>query len=274
MLLAALLAAAAGTRAADGVERLRLAGEVVVGYAYESPFAYRRADGQLTGEAIEVARRIFAEMGVRRLRGVEDEFGRLMHDLAAGRFDVIAAGMFVLPERCDLIAFSEPSFAIGQAFAVRRGNPRALHGYDDFVRDRSLRLGTVTGAVEMEYAHALGVVDSQIVIFPDAVTAADGVVGGRVDAYAATSLTIQALVERRPKLLERAQPFRNPVIGGREVRGYGAFGFRPADTGLRDEFNRHLMAFRGTPEHLALVAPFGFTASEMPDRTTAEICSP
>ena len=35
--------------------------------------------------------------------------------LNAGRFDIIAAGMFINPKRCAEIAFSEPSYGIGQA---------------------------------------------------------------------------------------------------------------------------------------------------------------
>jgi polar amino acid transport system substrate-binding protein len=34
-----------------------------------------------------------------------------------------------------------------------------------------------------------------------------------------------------------------------------------------------LVAYRGSDEHLALVGPFGFTKSEMPEKTTAELCA-
>jgi polar amino acid transport system substrate-binding protein len=273
LLLVQLVVLPNGARAEALLERLQHAGEIRLGYAGEAPYAYRAPDGRLTGEAIEVARRIFAEMGVTRVVGMQTEFGSLIHDLNAERFDVIAAGMFILPERCAQIAFSEPSFVVGQAFAVRPGNPKRLHAYEDVAGDPSLRLATVTGTAELDYGRALGIADSQMMVFPDAATAADGVISGRADAYAGTALTIQRLVVQRPTLLERAQPFRNPTIAGREVLGYGAFGFRLADAKLRDEFDRHLLMFRGTPEHLALVAPFGFTAAEMPERTTAEICS-
>ena len=51
------------------------------------------------------------------------EFGSLIPGLKAGRFDIIAAGMFVNPARCDEIAFSEPSYGIGQAMLVPDGQP-------------------------------------------------------------------------------------------------------------------------------------------------------
>jgi polar amino acid transport system substrate-binding protein len=181
---------------------------------------------------------------------METEFGALIRELKAGRFDVIAAGMYVLPERCAQISFSEPTYMatnlLGQGFAVRPGNPKGLHGYEDVARDGSVRLGVVAGGVEISHARALGVGDYQLVIFPDTAAAADGVRSGRVDAYAATALTVKALVDRDPKRLERAQPFRNPVIGGKTALGYGAFGFRKEDTDLLEAFNRHLLVFRGT----------------------------
>jgi polar amino acid transport system substrate-binding protein len=53
---------------------------------------------------------------------------------------------------------------------------------------------------------------------------------------------------------------------------YGACGFRFQDADLLAAFNRHLLEFRGTPEHLALVANFGVARDTLRNRTTAEIC--
>lgn len=255
------------------LERISRSGEVRIGYAREAPFAFRTPDGRLTGIGPEVARRVFAAMGIREVKGVESEFGTLIRDLLAGRFDVIAAGMFVLPERCRKIAFSEPSYRAGPGFAVRPGNPKSLHGLDDVARDRSVRLGVVAGAVEREYALANGVAEEQLVMFPDARAAADGVRAGRADAYAAVGLTIEDLIRRTPRQIERAQPFRTPVLNGRNFTDHGAYGFRPEDVDLRGAFNRRLVEFLRTPEYLDVVAPFGITRDELPDRTTAELCA-
>ena len=256
-----------GAEADDTLTRILRAGVVSVGYAGEAPYAYRMPDGRLTGEAIEVGRAVFARMGVRELEGVETEFGQLIRGLNAGRFDVIAAGMFVTPQRCEQVAFSEPSYRIGQAFAVRRGNPKNLHDYDDIVVDREIRLGVVAGTVEFERASRIGLDDGQLLVFPDAWVAADAVKSGRVHAFVGTAPTIQKLVEQQPKLLERSQS-----AGADAVSGHGAFGFRLTDAAFRDAFDRHLRAFRGSDEHVALIAPFGFTRAELPERSTADLC--
>jgi polar amino acid transport system substrate-binding protein len=76
-----------------------------------------------------------------------------------------------------------------------------------------------------------------------------------------------------PRQLERAEPFRNPVISGRSFLDHGGFGFRPGDAELRKVVNRHLLDLPRSPGYLALIEPFGFTSADLPDRTTAERCA-
>jgi polar amino acid transport system substrate-binding protein len=262
--------------AASTLERIRESGRVRIGYANEAPYAYRdSASGRLTGEAPEIARVLLADLGVTEVEGVLTEFGSLIPGLKAGRFDLIAAGMYIKPERCREIAFSDPTYAIGEAFAVRQGNPKGLHSYEDVAAHPDATLGVVAGAVERGYARAIGIPDERIKIFPDAPSALAGVRAGRVDAYGGTSLTVRDLLSKDGSgRLERADPFTDPVIDGESIRGYGAFGFRQEDQALRAAFNERLDAFIGSPEHLALVDPFGFTERELPgDVTAEELCA-
>lgn len=279
LLAAALLAAAAaGCGAPDErstLDRLRESGMVRIGYANEAPYAYRdTTTGRVTGEAPEIARVAFARMGVGRIEGVLTEFGSLIPGLQAGRFDVIAAGMYITPERCRQVAFSEPTYGVGEGFVVRAGNPLDLHSYGDVRAHPDATLGVVAGAIERQYATASGIPESRIVTFPDALAALAAVRAQRVSAYAATSLTVQDLLSKDRRGVEQAQPFEDPVIEGRAVTGYGAFALRQADAALLEELNRHLEAFIGTPAHLELVEPFGFTRLQLPgDVTAAALCS-
>ena len=278
LLVVAALAAGCGSPAPEGettLERIRREGVVRVGYANEAPYAYLDpANGRLTGEAPEIARVVLAELGVSRIEGVLTEFGSLIPGLKAGRFDVIAAGMYVTPERCREISFSDPTYGIGEAFLVKAGNPLALHSYEDVADHESARLGVVAGAVELGYAQAVGVPDARLVLLPDAPSAVAAVQAGRIDAYGGTALTVQDLLTKAadPEL-ERATPFTDPVIEGESVRGHGAFGFRKGDGSLREAFDAELDEWLGSPAHLALVGPFGFTESELPGGiTAAELC--
>lgn len=255
----------------DTLERARASGTLRVGYANEAPYAYLDpTTGELTGEAPTLARAVLPELGIEKIEAVLTEFGSLIPGLKAGRFDVIAAGMYILPARCREIAFSDPTYSVGEAFVVRKGNPRNLHGYADVAKSDT-KLGVVAGAVQLQYAVASGVPRDRIVVFPDAPSALEGVVAERVDAYAATALTVNDLLRRAGNAqLERAEPFTDPVIEGRTVRGYGAFGFRKEDRKLRRAFNDALARLIGTPRHLELVRPFGFSEQELPGSATAE----
>jgi len=266
----------AGGSAATTLAKMRAAGVARVGFANEAPFAYLDpASGELRGEAPAVARAVFAALGVDTVEGVLTEFGSLIPGLKAGRFDVIAAGMYVTPARCREIAFSEPSYAVGEAFLVRPGNPRALHGYADVQAAADVKLGVMAGAVEHGYARAAGIPAERVVVFPDAPSGVAGLRSGRIDAFAGTALTVRDLLSKLPDgELEQAKPFRDTGPDGRPRRGYGAFGFRRTEAALRTSFDRELGRYLGSPPHRAAVAPYGFTTAELPgDVTTAELCA-
>lgn len=257
------------------LERIRATGVARVGYANEAPFAYfDSATNRLTGEAPEVARVLLGQLGVRRIEGVLTDFGSLIPGLQAGRFDLIAAGMYITPPRCQQVLFSNPTYAIGEALLVRAGNPLALHAYDDLIALPEARLGVVTGTVQIGYARSLGIDPQRLLILPDPPSALAALEADRIDAYAATALTAQDLLQRRAnERVERAEPFSNPVIDGKDARGYGAFALRAEDAALRRLIDEQLAAFLGTPAHRELVAPFGFTPAELPgDVTSASLC--
>lgn len=260
---------AASPARATTLEEAREAGFIRVGFANEAPFGYATPEGTLTGEAPEVAKAILAKMGISEVDGVLTEFGSLIPGLKAGRFDIIAAGMFINPKRCQEIAFSEPSYGIGQAFLVPAGNPKGLKDYSSIAADASLKLAVMSGAVEAGYAKDSGVAEDQLVMLPDPPSLLAAVQSERADAAALTALSIANLASKGEGV-EMAPPFGE--VAGTSVVGHGGFGFRKEDTDLLAEFNKHLEEFIGSEEHLALVTPIGFGKDFLPTKTTAELC--
>ena len=151
------------------LERAKADGYIRVGFANEAPFGFATPDGKLTGEAPEVAKAVLAKMGIAQVDGVLTEFGSLIPGLKAGRFDIIAAGMFINPKRCAEINFSEPSYGIGQAMLVKEGNPKAIKDYSSFKDNADLKLAVMAGAVEGGYAKDAGVATLNIGLFINAV---------------------------------------------------------------------------------------------------------
>lgn len=235
-------------------------------FANEVPYGYVNEEGRLTGESPEVARAVFKRMGVDNLDGVLTEWASLLPGLNAGRWDVVAAGMFITPERCQQAAFSNPSYKIGQSFLVPAGNPKDLHSYSDVAENDDVTLGVMAGAVEAGYAEDAGIPDSRVKKLPDQASMLAAVKAGRVDAAALTSVSIERMAQRGGDDVERVKDFHTPP----EAIGYGGFAFRQGDTELLEQFNAHLADFVGTREHLDLVKPFGFTEANLPGEVTAE----
>lgn len=250
--------------------RIQREGTVRIGFANEDPYGYfDTSTGNITGEAPEIAKRIFQKMGIENVEAVVADFGSLIPGLKAKRFDVIAAGMYITPERAEEVAFSNPTYGIGEAFIVLAGNPLGLHSYEDLRDNPNAKLGVMGGSVEQGYAREIGIPNSRVLKFADYTSAITGLRGRQIDAIAATDLTVNELLRKQNSdSIEKAADFQDPVIDGKTIRGYGAFGFRQEDKDLRREFNDHLMKFIGTDEHLELVKPFGFDESTLPGDVT------
>lgn len=263
------LATVAGAQAQTTLERAKEAGFIRVGFANEAPYGYATPDGVLTGEAPDVAKAILAKMGIDEVDGVLTEFGSLIPGLLAGRFDIIAAGMFITPARCQQVLFSEPSYGIGQAFLVADGNPHGIVDYSSIAANPDLTLAVMAGAVEAGYARDAGIPDGQVQVLPDQSSLLAAVRTGRADAAALTAPSIAEMAQQDG--VESTAPFGE--VAGVSVMGHGGFAFRPADTDLHAEFNAHLVEFVGSPEHIALVTPHGFGEGYIPNLTQAELCA-
>ncbi|GGX86773.1 ectoine/hydroxyectoine ABC transporter substrate-binding protein EhuB [Streptomyces anandii] len=262
--------ATASTReGGDLLGRLRAQGVVRLGIAGEIPFGYIDKDGRLTGEAPELARVIFKRLGVDRVQPVPTEFGSLIPGLNSQQFDVVAAGMYVNPERCEQVIFADPDYQMLDSFIVRKGNPLGLHSYQDVVR-RKAKFATGTGYAEIQYAVEAGYKQGDILIVPDQVAGLNAVEAGRVDVFAGTAITVREVVKKSAKA-EATKPFAPLVKGEPHVDG-GAFAFRSTETRLRDAFNAELHRMKKSGELLRILRPFGFTKDEMTALTAKELC--
>jgi len=262
------------TDAKDGgnlLERLRAQGTVRLGIAGEIPFGYIDKNGDFTGEAPEIAKVIFKRLGVDKVQPVPTEFGSLIPGLRSQQFDVVSAGMYINPERCAQVIFSDPDYRMRDAFIVRKGNPKNLHNYDDIVKQKA-KMATGTAYAEIDYAKNAGVKESDMLILPDQLAGLLAVEQGRADVFAGTTVTVHNVVKQRnSKRAEATEPFQ-AMLDGKPDIGAGGFAFRPEETKLRDAFNVELHKMKKSGELLRIVRPFGFTEGEMTDLTAEELC--
>ncbi|WP_243717479.1 ectoine/hydroxyectoine ABC transporter substrate-binding protein EhuB [Actinomadura sp. KC345] len=261
-------------RAGGGtLEKAKSAGSITVGFANEAPYGFTDKSGKLTGEAPELARVIFKELGINEVKGVQVDFAGLIAGLNARRFDTIAAGMFITPERCASAAFANPEYVAKSAFMVKEGNPEGLKGAEDPGK-KGVNVGVLTGAVEAGYAESTGVKKGNIKTYADQASAYEGLKAGRIDCIWLTRISLADLLSKHEgEGFEVTEPF-TPVIDGKEQFGAGAFAFRKADTDLLNAWNQQLEKLKQEKKLLPILQPFGFTQAEMPaaDDTADKFC--
>ncbi len=255
-------------------ERIKREGFVRVGFANEKPFAYAKPDGTLAGEAPDIAKAIFKNLGINEVEGVLTEFGSLIPALQAGRFDVITAGMYIKKQRCEQVLFADPEYKIGSGLIVKAGNPLTLHSFEDIAKNPNAKVGTGTGYLENDYLTAVGVKKDQIVLYPDDPSGLAGMQAGQIDAYTATSMAVFTTLQNAndPKLA-MADPFTDPVIDGKSTIGYSGTAFRKEDKDLRDAFNAELQKLKASGQLLEILKANGFSEANMPgDGTMEQAC--
>lgn len=254
------------------LDKAKQQGFIQVGFANESPYGFMDKNGKLTGEAPELARVIFKELGIPQVKGVQVDFGGLIGGLQARRYDTIAAGMFITPERCKAAAFADPDYIAKNAFMVKQGNPKGITSFEGAAKSGA-KLGVLVGAVENDYAKAAGVKKGNVKTFSDQADAYEGLTGGRIDAIALTRISLADLLSKHSGAPYEITPPFTPLLNGKPQLGAGAFAFRPADTDLLKAFNGKLAELKKSNRLLPIIQPFGFSAAELPgNHTAAEFC--
>ncbi len=256
---------------AEGLIDKATGGGLDVAFFNFMPYAYQDDSGNLTGTDVEILRIVLKKMGASIANSGATEWGALIPGVKTGRFDVVAAGMFVTPARCAEVMFSEPTFGIQNALLIKKGNPHGLSNFESVAANAELKIGIVSGAAQVGYARLAGVAEENIVQLPDNATGVAALQAGRIHAYGVSAPGVRAVLKALPDAdLESAAPFTD--VAGKKYVSHGAFAFRKADAEFVAAFNAELVTFIGTPEHIALMEAHGMTADEVPVSSTAELC--
>ncbi|AXV18206.1 ectoine/hydroxyectoine ABC transporter substrate-binding protein EhuB (plasmid) [Neorhizobium sp. SOG26] len=268
------LAATVTSAAALTVEEVKQQGFIRAATANEVPYSYMQPDGTSAGIGPDVANQVLKTMGIEEVNWTVTPFGTLIPGLKAKRYDFVAAEQNISPERCKQVAFTEPNSSYGEGLLVKKGNPKKLTTYADIAKDPSLKVAVVSGANNVDFLRAVGVKDDQIV-FIQANADAIPTVQSRVDAYAATELTVSELAKDQAQV-EQVSPFTDPIVNDQPVRNYGGFAFRPEDKELRDAFNAALIEFRKTDDYKAILGKYGLSEQSIAaaaEKNVADLCA-
>lgn len=249
---------------------------LTAGIANEQPYAYLGTDGQPTGANIEVLKAILAPLGITRISTPITDFGSLVPGLAAKRFDLIGAGLFITPARCKVIAYSNPVTRSGGAFIVKAGNPFNLHSLKDVAQNGQVRLATQPGSHQVQEAKDSGIATANVVLFDKDNEALAALEAGRVEVvYFPDAEIIGLLKKANSATVERALPFQQiPDAHGQPTWNYHAYGLPKGDPAFVQAFNEQLARLRASGELLKILQKYGYTENELPpaDVTAEQRC--
>ena len=262
--LALLLGGVPAAWAGEALDRLKEQGFARIAIANEPPWTEVKADGKVTGAAPEVARAVLNKLGIPEVVASISEYGAMIPGLQARRFDLVAAGLFIKPERCAAVIFSEPDLCDAESFAVKTGNPLGLMTFEDIAKHATAKVGAPGGGTEERLALAAGVPRERVVVVPDAQSGVKMLQDGRIDVYALPVLSISDLLKKaNDPGLEMIAP-----IKGTPVFCAGA-AFRKQDKDLRDAYDEVLAEMKTSGEFSKIVEPFGFSG-DAPNLTSRE----
>lgn len=271
----ALSAAAVPVATAEaGAARERMLQEkkLVIGIHNRKPWGYRDEDTkQPAGWHPDLLKAAFAADGI-ELDIRVTEFGALIPGLLAGRFDAIASGLAITPERCKQVAFAMPDLKVPDAAIVLAGNPKGVHSYLDVAANSDVVMGAGRGSSVVKNAEAAGVPDARMLLFPDIEANISALRAGRIDVAIFSSPTVIGLLAGKGAAgLERAAPFETRD----DQANFAAIAFRLEDADLRDMLDERLARLRSDGTLTELMARYGFGEPEtVPSTiTAASLCA-
>lgn len=244
----------ASVAAADTLDDLREQGYATVAVANEPPYSDIKSDGYVSGAAPDVARAVMAKLGVPELRAQVVPYGSMIPALLARRVDMATSGLYIKPDRCVAIIYSEPDLCGAEAFAVKAGNPHGLATYEDIAANPDIKMTTCAGCAEELYATERGVQTSQIMHFTDPQSGMKMLQQGRVDVFALSGLGTKDLLDKiNDPELELIMPVKGVPMG------CAGAAFNPADTAFRAAYDTALAEIKESGEFASIIEPYGFS---------------
>ncbi|RWJ38933.1 transporter substrate-binding domain-containing protein [Mesorhizobium sp.] len=261
------VASFAGLASAESLlDRIKNGDTIRLGFTNEPLSAYPGANNEPLGLVNAITLDVLKKMGTTNVESVVTDWAALVPGLQAGRIDVITGGMWIKPERCRNVLFSEPIAAVNDALVVPKGNPEDVHSLHD-VRDKGLTFVTGAGYTGVKLAQDLGIAEDKIMQVAGPPEIVQAVKVGRAAAGGLFSMTAHHFAENDPAI-EVADPYTSS--GPNE---HPAIAFSLNEQAAVDAFNAVLKDYIGSDEMMEAVGKYGYTKTMLPDgTTTAEAC--
>jgi polar amino acid transport system substrate-binding protein len=213
-------------------------------------------DGKTVGYDVDLLEAVVAKMGLQSAPVIID-FKGLIPALLGGRIDSIMSGMYINPERSQVVDFI-PYLRIGDQMLVAKGNPLHLKAMAEMCGHR---IAAAVGTVYEKQAQALaadceksGKGTLSIISLQSTAVSALALREGRADALVASVPTVLSLVKETPDAFEiTGDVFDNDTLLG--------WGFPKDKTVLKEAVEAALKAIVADGTYANLIKKYGLPAS-------------
>jgi polar amino acid transport system substrate-binding protein len=216
----------------DSLVKIQAKGEIVVGTSDDWPYSfYPVGSKEWTGLDADIIKYVAKMLKIPKIRVETTQFSALIPGLLDGRFDIVGDSIHWTLARSKVAEFCFPTYYYAEWLAVRKGNPKNIHGFDDFKgKTIATQLGT-------NYAEWLGKIEGMnFVTAKDWQETIQDLVIGRVDGIIYDQPVLAGSFKDHPdwqvELATGYEPrtFKNPV-------GYSRYALRQGDVQLNNAFS-------------------------------------
>lgn len=277
---AAALALGACSQTEEGgggglLERAQDGGTLRIAYANENPYAYTADDGSATGQSVDTHVYILDKLGISadQIEWKQTDWEALIPGLGSTH-DMVIAGMYITPDRCEAVAFANPDYIMPDALMVAAGNPGGYTTLNEMA-DTDGVIGVMNGTSEHEVAVEI-FEEERINVQANLDSLILELKAGRCDAIGLTSANLQLFAEADDELEVTEGFWLIDPETGEEIIGAGAAVFQPGDSEFRDAVNEEVAKLLDdTATWEGIVGEYGFTVeTNHPEGLTAEDLCP
>lgn len=269
------LGACSQTDSESLLQKAQDGGKIRIAYADEAPYAYKGDDDTVTGQSVAVQLYLLDKLGIKadQIEWKNTKWEGLISGLGSNH-DMVIAGMYVTPDRCEAVAFANPDYIMPDALLVLAGNPGGWTTLNDMAETDGV-IGVMNGTSEQEVADKIFDAE-RINVQANLPALILELKAARCDAVGLTNANLKLAADADPEV-EATEGFWliNPD-DGTEMIGAGAAVFQTGDKDFRDAVNGELdKLLADTATWEGLVSEYGFTVEENhPDGLTAEDLCP
>lgn len=250
-------------------------GKIRIAYADEAPYAYTGDDDAVTGQSVAVQLYLMDKLGIKadQIEWKNTKWEALITGLGTNH-DMVIAGMYVTPDRCEAVAFANPDYIMPDALMVLKGNPGGWTTLNDMAETDGV-IGVMNGTSEQEVADQI-FDEERINVQANLPALILELKAGRCDAIGLTNANLKLAADADSEVEVTEGYWLIDPKSGEDMIGAGAAVFQPDDKDFRDAVNgelEKLLADTATWE--GLVSEYGFTVEENhPEGLTAEDLCP